>query len=369
MTHQQLTEFYDYTGLAFSAEPDDVRLLKKQLLLELKAAGNDTLTIASHTYAKNDLIELFDKAIGQPSLSWDPEAFLVRFPLMRKILNPESIFLPVDLPTGLKAHPDLDFFKTQEVQPRFDRYFREVQKSLKENELRTVAAQMIFLELFSDEQQYKVQSSVKIMLRNKFELIKKSLQRSGKQSAIPEEQYFMDPHYYSIIKKVAGDDLEFLVHQLHAAEKKIGKERDLFTSKTIYGFQYDLAFPEEIRVQIKANLDRFKKREGASGGSVSHSGDNKSAGRIVWIVIVVLIFILRVVMKLNRNNNDNNTFDPSMYRDFQQFEQPYATPDTNAFPSVEPLPDPATLEEQLYEQKPAGKPQRPPLADTLSDSI
>jgi hypothetical protein len=302
MTNQQLTDFYNYTGLPFSNGAEAVRMLKKELLLELKASGNDALVIASKSYSKNDLIELFDKNAGQPLTVFDLDAFVERFPLMRKILKPETIFLPVELPAGLKVHPDYEIFCMQEVVPRFERYFQEVQKSLKANDLRTVAAQMIFLDLFPEEQQYKVQSAVKIMLRNKLELIKKSLQRSAGRSAIEEESYFMNEHFYTIVRKAGNDDLEFLIHQLHTAEKKIAKERNLTVSKTIYNFQYQLSFPEEIRVQIKANLDRFRQREEAFSGG-SYSGESRSTGRIIWGVIVAMIFLVRILVRLDRNSD------------------------------------------------------------------
>lgn len=299
MTHQQLTDFFAYTGIPYNPDPDTIRMLRKQLLLELKSSGADVLLIAGKSYTHNDFIELFGKKDLTVEDAWSPERFLSQFPVYRKVLDPAQITMPLELPDAARWHPDYKRFLESEVWPTHETYLRELQANLKANHLKAAAGLILFHEFFDTGQQYTTESKVKLILRNKFELIKKSLQRtSGKP--IPEESYFMNPFFYDILRTVAADDEDFLIGQLKTAERKIAKERNRDVSNTIYSYQRKLPFSEEILAHIQENLDRFSQAYSREAATTSSASEGPGTFRIVWIVLVIIILLVRVAMMVSR---------------------------------------------------------------------
>jgi|GEM_PF-2975773 len=324
MTNQQLTEFFAYTGLTFSTDPEDLRVLKKQLLLELKSLGNDTITIGSRAYSKNDLINLFDDNEGAGvAAPVSTEALLSEFPLLRKVLHPEKIFLFIKFPQAARKHPDFDYFCQHEAQPRFNDFLQRIQATLKEDKLEAAAGLAVFLELFTDEQRYKAETNVKIMLRNKFEIMKKLPVLDGLM-----KKYFLNAAYYELVKLVAANDDDFLFEQLRVAESKNGKNSVVSTMITLYTFQSKLPFADDILDHINKNLEQLKKQrissEARNPGSSSSSSE-ASPFRIVWIVLVVMLFMVRICMRIG---HDSNPPTPVDWRQYQLPEEYRQQPDT-----------------------------------------
>lgn len=161
MTNQQLTEFFNYAGLEFSNDKDELRLLKKQLLLEIKSSDTDTLVIGGRPYSKNDLVSLFSENDERADVIRDTKSLLESFPLLKKVLAPEKVFLYIRFPEAARQHPNFDYFCQYEAQPRFQAFLQRIQSVLKDDKLETTAGLLVLLELFTDEQCYKAESNVK----------------------------------------------------------------------------------------------------------------------------------------------------------------------------------------------------------------
>lgn len=313
MTHQELVDFFNFAGLQYSEDPESIQLLKKQLLLELKATSDDSLVIAGKRYGKNDLITLFDSNLSDTT-SWNPQAMKDEYPSLNDFLNSKAYVSPMAFPKSIVSHPDFHAYSAAEIQPRFGEFLRMVQLNLKEHELRSVASAVQFLLFFTPEQQFKIATDLKLIVRNALAKVKAALLKGGRISkSMQEAEYFVNHNYYEILLKIAGDDLDFLMEQLSVGEDVMKNKRNAFDSLRFYRFQLLLPFPEEVIVVLKKN-ERITNQANAK----ESSSDSPGAGRIIWILIVAIVMVLRLATKCNRSEPK---MDDSLLRMLQEQQQ------------------------------------------------
>lgn len=296
MTHQQIVDLCNYLGVSVASDEESLRQLKKMLLLELKSSAEGVITIGDKSYDKNEINRLFEPS--SDFMHWNSASILDAFPVLKQLLDFSLIRVPKKLPDNLWKHPDIHEFRVREAEPRFESFKREVLLALRSHDLKRISGLLMFLDLFSDNQHYKITTDLKITLRDKFQKILTSLDAGRRGNKIPEEDYFRDLFYYEIITQIASDDEEFLVEQLMVAERLMRSSRRKEISLTIYRYQYKLPLPSDIKRQIKRNIDHL-------------SGIDSSSGNFAykWIgtVIVLLLIALRACLRFG---NDSHSTAP-----------------------------------------------------------
>ena len=334
MTHQELVDFFNFAGLEFSENPESIRLLKKQLLLELKASSTDSLMIAGKEYGKNSLLALFDSS-DVVATTLNVSQIQEEYPVLRDFMKTDTFVAPMVIPKSIWDHPDINRYCEAEVYPRFGDYLRMVQSELKNHLLRQLASALQFLQFFSEEQQYQLQHELKLLLRNTFLKVREAATRSKYRSPIEEDSYFANPHFYEVILKIGSDDQDFLMEQLDTAEKSMRRKWDAIAAQRIYGHQLKLPLPQEVKNQISINLNQLNP-------SSTQSSDSQPAGRIVWVIVAVIGIVLRVVMMSNRS-------EPS-------YTTPYIPPQGFPYGTEQSVPVEAMPENGVYETEPSISP-------------
>jgi hypothetical protein len=363
MTHQELVDFFKFAGLEYKEDQESIQLLKKQLLLELKATSDDSLVISGKRYGKNDLVTLFD-ANSSKTATWDPQTIKNEYRSLNDFMNSKAFVSPTAFPKSIVDHPDFYTYSAAEIQPRFADFLRMVQLNLKEHELRTVASAVQFLIFFTPEQQFRITTDLKLIVRNAMTKVKAGLLKGGRVvKAMPEADYFVNHNFYEILLKIGHDDLDFLMEQLGIGEDVMKIKRNAFDSLRFFRFQLLLPFPEEVIVVLKKN-ERITNKANASEAS----SDSPGVGRIIWISFVVILFVFRFATRCNRSEPK---VDDSLLRMLQERQQQRQLQQDQYYESLDP-------EDSLLEQAPAtttspplNVPQTgpPPPADPVQEVI
>lgn len=328
MTHQQLVDFFVHAGLPFSRDVPSVRLLRKQLLLELKASEDHRLSINGNLYGTDDVIRLFD-AIPENGFGVY-QSLPETFPVLERVYALEHVFTPVPVPSGIKDDPRFPDFYRYELEPRLGTYLHLMEASLKQNDLRTVAGLLSFAALFPEEEQYRIFARIILLLRSKLGVILLSLERARFQKARAEEGYFTDRYYYVIVKQVADDDPDFLFDQYRVAEKYMKKDR-YKQAVEIIRLQMLLSHGTEVRRVMEINKKRF---EGVSSSSGSFGS--------FYPIVIGVIVVIRIVFWASTSGSHRPVYIHSMpYRNIYDSLLKKAGDTTLAQPGVFPdtLPD------------------------------
>lgn len=311
MTHQQIVDLCNYLGVPVASDEESLRQLKKMLLLELKSSTEGVLTIGGKTYDKNEINRLFEPSADY--MHWNSASILDAFPVLKQLLDFSLIRVPKKLPDTLWQHPDIHEFRTREAEPRFEAFKREVLLTLRSHDLKRVSGLLMLLDLFSDDQHYKITTDLKITLRDKFQKILTSLEEGRSRNKLPEEAYFRDIFYYDVVTQIASDDEEFLVEQLMVAERLMRSFRKKEISLSMYRYQYKLPLPQEIKWQIKRNIDALS--------GVEHSSDSSNY-RWIGTAVVVLLIVLRACLRFGSDSHSSSQ-DMDMILLRQQLQRQY----------------------------------------------
>jgi len=295
MTHQELVDFFNFAGLEYSENPESIQLLKKQLLLELKASPDDSLIISDKRYSKNDVITLFDANLSATT-TWNPQEMKKEYVSLSDFLNSKAYVSPMAFPKSIVDHPDFHTYSALEIQPRFADFQRMVQLNLKEHQLRSVASSVQFLLFFTPEQQFKITTDLKLIIRNALVKVKEAMDGNRSQKSVQETEYFVNHNFYEILLKIAADDQDFLMEQLSVGEDLMNRKRNASDSVRFYRFQLSLPFPQEVLDVLKRN-----ERIVSKTSSNESSSESPGVGRILWIALVVILMLLRFASRCNRS--------------------------------------------------------------------
>ena len=348
MTHQELVDFFNFAGLEYSENPESIQLLKKQLLLELKASSDDSLIISDKRYSKNDLITLFE-ANSNATTTWNPQEMKKEYVSLSDFMNSKAYVSPMAFPKSIVSHPDFYTYSALEIQPRFADFQRMVQLNLKEQQLRSVASSLQFLLFFTPEQQFKITSDLKLIIRNVLVKIREAMEGNRIQKSVQETEYFVNHNFYEILLKIAADDQDFLMEQLSVGEDLMNRKRNASDSVRFYRHQLTLPFPQEV-------LDVLKKNERivSKASSNESSSDSPGVGRILWIALVVILMVVRFASRCNRSEPQ---IDDSFLRMIQEQQE-----QRRLQQQQEQYYEPLDGEDSLFEQA-------PPAAERPSVSV
>ena len=341
MTNEQLTAFFDFAGITFSEDPVTLRSLRKQLLLELKSSGKNTLVIGRKEYSGNDLVVLFAGHEQKGGTVFDPQQLLLAFPELQKLLRPAQLVEYSEFPELVREHADFAAFCKHEVQPRFDEFLRALQAHIKNEELESAAALLVFLELFTAERCFETERSVKMLLKNKFAAMKQQPVNDAMR------RWFLNSYYYAILSAVADDDDDLLYEQFQLVENKLWEGTGLSNLIAIYRFQGGLPFVQRILTHIYTTLyrleysQRFEELdqstrellEDHSGKAAAPPSTSKRSEIIMILVIVFCSGLLLFVCERNPRKQEKQV--PSYDIEFQPVYFPQEHPmDTAALRKV-----------------------------------
>lgn len=120
------------------------------------------------------------------------------------------------------------------------------------------------------------------------------------------QQYFNSGYYYDIVRMITANDTGFLLEQLGVAESSNMRMAALVWQISMYTFQLQLPFSEDVIRHINTNLTWLKEQHSillAKEISESSRPSRGSSFRIVWFVLVTLLFIARVCSRMERDNS------------------------------------------------------------------
>jgi hypothetical protein len=293
-------------------DPDYLLRLRKKLLAEFNLSNSSTIDINGKPYSKDEVIKTIDVLLGNPLM-----------PLHSFIFANKSLldFLENDA-SRVRLQEFRDLVVPEEIKPMLSPVMLErigfnLKKAFHTRNFDAATELLTWSPDLSEHERAMLNEEISRNVLNLQEHIQ-SVRMNGSANILKDLDYLKKNSLAILLNKLPADFIDTInsfvgevINAMVSYQKVKGHDRAYlyYVSTNLCKIKCD----EELMKLVKANHLVFTQNyEGRSSGSSSSgekSGGDISAGRIIYIILIVAVFLIRVATCSRHSNSSSYNYN------------------------------------------------------------
>jgi hypothetical protein len=293
------------------SDPDYLLRLRKKLLAEFNLTNSATIDINGKPYSKDEVIKTIDVLLGNPLM-----------PLHSFIFSNKPLLDFLENDTSKVRVNELQFIPIpEELKPMLspillERISLNIKKAFHARNFDGATELLTYMPRLQEEEVMKLNEEVNRNIENMREHVQ-SVRIAGCKNILKDLDYLkknslavllnrLPPEFIDSVNSLVGE----IINTMVSYQKIKGHDRAYlyYVSNNLTKIKCD----EELMKLIKSNHQVFTQNyEGRSSGSYSSGGGKTgdiSAGRVIYIVLIVVVFIIRVATCSSRHSSSGSKY-------------------------------------------------------------